>query len=164
MVQHQLQIFTVPQQRSIYICSLHTKTPEDNGMPRATGWGICWWGTKHFSQEIMNIELQDIHSFNLYLDSTRDKHRASSHFQVCPVCMVTVKNCAMVGKMDASVKKEECVIWLNQRCNHKKNANGMYSIVKSFLQKRYIYSDTYLQFSWLVKSRLFQLNYCTYCA
>lgn len=44
------------------------------------------------------MELQDIHSFNPYLDSTGDEHGASSHFQVCPVCMVTVKKCASVLK------------------------------------------------------------------
>lgn len=44
------------------------------------------------------MELQDIHSFNPYLDSTGDEHGASSYFQVCPVCMVTVKKCASVLK------------------------------------------------------------------
>lgn len=55
----------------------------------------------------MNMELQDIHSFNLYLDSTGDKRRASSHFQVRPVCAVTVKDCAAADGTDASVRKRE---------------------------------------------------------
>lgn len=95
-----LNIYSASAMLHLYLFVAYNNT-EDNGALRAAGWGICWWGTKHFSLEIMNTELQDIHSFNLYLDSTRGKHRASSHFQVCPPCIVT-KLC-ITSKMDIGI-------------------------------------------------------------
>lgn len=63
---------------NIYIASamlhlylVHAHNSADNGMPRAIGWGKCWRGTTHFSLGIMNMELQEVHSFTLYLDSAR---------------------------------------------------------------------------------------------
>lgn len=106
MVRLQLWIFTVAQQCSIYICSLHTTRPQDNGTPRGIWLGNMLMRHKHFLQEIMNVELLDIHSFNLYLDSTGDKPGAGSHFQVRPVRTVTVKNCANSSKWMHTNKKK----------------------------------------------------------
>jgi len=55
---------------------------KDNSTPRATSWGICWWGTTHFSPEKLNTELHDIQSCNLCSDSSG---RSKSCFQISSV-------------------------------------------------------------------------------